>query len=76
MKKMLTKCTGDKCPLKNDCKRTKSIMVRDVDYFAKPPFKIIKGLFTCPFFTGDPARMLLVQLQKLISRSPINRKES
>ncbi len=63
-----TKCSGEKCPLKNSCGRATSIEISDYEgMFVKPPFKKRKGKFTCDSFLGDRAEMLLQQYKSLIN---------
>lgn len=65
----ITKCSGDNCPLKNSCGRSSSIEISDYQgMFVKPPFKLVKGKFSCDMFWGDRAEYLLQELKSILKK--------
>lgn len=58
----ITKCSGFNCPLKNNCKRHKSIDGMRQSYFTEPPYKDGK----CDFFLAEQNESVLNQLNKIM----------
>ena len=79
MKKDITHCTGDKCPIKDKCHRydiykSKRKINAEGMSFTNPPFEINKGKFECKMFLGDHANHLLMELKSIMSGKNLKKK--
>lgn len=51
----ITKCSGDKCPIKESCHRYTASPSKP-QYSIIAPFKVIDGVFSCDMFWGVGAQ--------------------
>jgi len=59
----LTKCSGDNCPMKENCLRFTKSNTKEV---LKPPFQIRDGAISCLLFHGDDQQNILNQLINIL----------
>lgn len=59
----ITKCTGENCPIKDDCKRfTLEDNKYHQSYFSEPPCNVTEGKFECLMFWGNNAQAIWNEL--------------
>jgi len=63
----ISKCSGDKCPLKDKCYRftskASSLWQSDID---PPPFTIKKKKFKCDLFWGEQSQAIIKELNAIL----------
>ena len=57
----ITKCSGEGCPIKENCKRFTAIESMMQSYFVEPPFKNNE----CEMYWGDNAETIFNQLKEI-----------
>lgn len=60
----ITKCSGQGCPVKENCKRFTAIESMKQSYFVNPPFKDNE----CEMYWGDNAEFIFKQLKEIINK--------
>lgn len=61
----ITMCSGQGCPLKQNCKRFTSVGDKYQSYFMEPPFTMKKDLFDCEMIWTQNQTDILTQLQNI-----------
>ena len=62
----ITKCSGDKCPIKESCHRYTAKAGEYQSYLIETPFEINDGVFSCDMFWGEQAEGILNQLKDIL----------
>lgn len=63
----ITKCKGNKCPIKYKCYRYTAKTSEYQSYFAETPFEINDGVFSCVMFWGKQAEGISNQLKDIVN---------
>jgi len=67
----ITRCKGDKCPVKDRCYRYISDLKDeekiDESYFATPPFTIEDKTFKCEMFWGENNDYIINQIENILN---------
>lgn len=66
---MIDKCNGRGCPLKDVCFRYTSPKVSPVQNIIHPPFFYTNKGFDCEMFWGEPAEIIIFNLEMYFNKS-------
>lgn len=70
----ITKCSGEGCPLGNECVRYITPADEDIQaYFSTPPGKMDKEeVFSCDMFWGATQERIMEQLKNIVNGNKAN----